>query len=132
RGAFEANLMLFCFFLGIWSYLKIKENKNYVFLSLITFALSLYAYHAAKILTPLIILGLLIFFKNYLVGLTRKKLWLGISLFLLMIIPIIYASLFAGGQQRFSEVSFINNEKVVDQIIIKRLDDNHGSSLIRL
>lgn len=123
RGAFEANLMVFLLLLGIFAYLKLPENKKYLFLSMVVFALSFYAYHAAKILTPLIIIGLVFFFPEYLKKIGNKKIIFSVLIFLVMSLPMVYASIFTGGQQRFSEVSLFKDDKIVDRIVTKRQAD---------
>ncbi|MCJ7804133.1 glycosyltransferase family 39 protein [Patescibacteria group bacterium] len=123
RGVFEVNQMVFLLLLGIFAYLKLPENKNYLFLSVMAFALSFYAYHAAKALTPLIILGLISFFPEFLKKINKKKIIMSVLAFLIMSLPMIYASVFTGGQQRFSEVSLFKDDKIIDKIVTKRQAD---------
>jgi len=123
RGAFEANLMLFLLLLGIFGYLKSSDNKNYIFLSVVSLALSFYAYHAAKALTPLIIIGLIFFFPEYLKKINKKKIIFNALLFTIISLPIVYSSVFTGGQARFAEVSLFKDDKTIGKIIIKREAD---------
>jgi len=123
RGAFEANLMVFLLLLGIYLFLLATKRKIFLLLSALALALSLYAYHAAKILAPLIIIGLCFFFKDQLRNLGKKNLVWGLIIFVLVSLPILYASFFGSGQQRFSEVSLFRDNKVIDQIVTKRQAD---------
>lgn len=59
RGAFEANLTTLILPLGIFLFLR----KKY-FLSGLVLGLNLFSYHSAKLVTPLIIIFLIIFFKK--------------------------------------------------------------------
>jgi len=61
RGAWEVNVATFFIMLGTLLFLKAKENKRYYVFSFIFFTLSLYTYHSARLITPLIILGLIFF-----------------------------------------------------------------------
>ncbi|MFZ5366029.1 MAG: phospholipid carrier-dependent glycosyltransferase [Patescibacteria group bacterium] len=126
RGAFEANLMLFLLLLGIYLFLKSFGNYNLLFFSSLSFSLSLYAYHAAKVLVPLMILGLIIFFGNFLKGIGRRIIFVSL-VFLIFSLPIFYASIFSRGQERFSEVSVFSDQKIIEQIILKRQDDSQSS-----
>ncbi len=125
RGVWEANLMLFLLLLGIWAFLKSSDNKNYFYLSAFSFGLSFYAYHSAKVLTPLIILGLFFFFKDYFKKIHGKTLLLSLIIFLLVSLPNFYAFVFSGGQQRFSETSLFKDDKIIDQIVTKRQADQN-------
>ncbi len=69
RGAFEANLITFFLPLGIYLFLK---NKYY--LSMFVFGLSLFTYHSAKLVTPLVVILLFIFFKSKLSKVVSKSL----------------------------------------------------------
>ncbi len=64
RGGWEVNVATFFIVLGLWFFLKGLNNIVYLFLSSLVFTLSLYAYHSARVITPLIGVGLfLIYFK---------------------------------------------------------------------
>lgn len=91
RGAWETNVLLFESVLGIYLYLDKK-----LFWSSLIFVLTLYTYQGGKIVTPLIIFGLLLFF--------RPKLKPFISKFclplVLLSIPLIYGLLFSSDSNR--------------------------------
>ncbi len=61
RGGWEVNTATFFMVLGVLFYLKAVNSKQfaYLFISSLVFVLSLYTYHAARIVTPFIIIGLL-------------------------------------------------------------------------
>lgn len=58
RVAFEANVGLFFVIVGAWAFLRglNKNNKYYIFGSLVLIALSAYTYHSEKLFAPLIFL----------------------------------------------------------------------------
>jgi hypothetical protein len=59
RGAFEANLTVFFMSAAVWAFL----SEKYL-LSSILFGLNIFSYHSARLVTPIIILGLIIFNKE--------------------------------------------------------------------
>jgi len=58
RGAFEANLITFFVPLGIYLFLEKKYN-----LSALVFGLTLFTYHSAKLIAPVVFVGLLLIFR---------------------------------------------------------------------
>ncbi len=65
RGAWEVNIATFFMLLGTYLFLRaFKNNKLFIF-SVISFALSLYAYHASRVVIPLLGLSFaVIYFKE--------------------------------------------------------------------
>ncbi len=65
RGGWEVNVATFFVTLGIWLFLRALKNPKFYFLSVLSFVLSMYAYHAARVVIPLLGLGLVvIYFKE--------------------------------------------------------------------
>ena len=58
RGGWEVNAGTFFITLGLFAFLK--GGKKWYFVSGLAFVCSLYTYHAARVVVPLLILGLLI------------------------------------------------------------------------
>ncbi len=71
RGAFEANLTVFFLPLAVYLFLK----KKYP-LSGLVFGLNLFTYHSAKLITPLVLVSLIFFYKEKL-----KKCWSTLAVF---------------------------------------------------
>ncbi len=59
RGGWEVNTATFFMTAGVLFFLKRSRSAIYYLLSTIFFVISLYTYHAARIVTPLIIIGIL-------------------------------------------------------------------------
>ncbi len=68
RGGWEVNVSTFFILLGVYLFFKGLKNTNYFFLSMVSFILSLYTYHAARIVVPALVLGLLIIYKKEFAG----------------------------------------------------------------
>jgi 4-amino-4-deoxy-L-arabinose transferase-like glycosyltransferase len=67
RGGWEVNLATFLIALGVWLFLKYVNGfrQKYLYLSIFAFALSLYAYHAARVVVPLLgVVLAAIYFKD--------------------------------------------------------------------
>lgn len=93
RMAYEASIALFFLIFGIYLFfLSLKKSKfALIFLSFISFALSLYGYHTEWIFTPLII-GVL-FILNYKSIPRKSSYFIGVVLFLILVSPLFLDSL---------------------------------------
>ena len=58
RGGWEVNVATFFMTLGLWFFIKGLKNSKFFLLSTLGFVLSLYTYHASRVVVPLLILGL--------------------------------------------------------------------------
>ncbi len=97
RAAVESNLMTFFIPLGIYFFLEGLEKNKSLILSAIAFGLSLFTYHSAKFLTPLIVLGLILIFYRQLKNLERKKIFLPLGVFLIFFLGLLYTFKIGGG-----------------------------------
>ena len=81
RIALEANLLIFFISLGFYLYLLAskKQINIFYFLSILSFGISLFTYHSAKIFTPLLLILLIFSQKSYK---QPKKLFLPVLFFL--------------------------------------------------
>jgi 4-amino-4-deoxy-L-arabinose transferase-like glycosyltransferase len=104
RGAFEANLITFFLPMGIYFFLKGLENRKYLVWSAIFFGFNLFTYHSAKLITPIVVVGLIIVFwkKISVVGI-KKTILSGIIFFVFAILTAY--TFFIGGGSRISERS---------------------------
>src|SRR3989304_4031003 len=58
RGGWEVNVATFFITLGLWLFLKALKNPRYYLLSTLSFVLSLYTYHATRVVVPPLVIGL--------------------------------------------------------------------------
>ncbi|MFH1863817.1 MAG: glycosyltransferase family 39 protein [bacterium] len=118
RGGWEVNAATFFILLGVWAFLKAcppaggaLEKPKYYLLFVLSFVISLYTYPTARIVSPLLVLFLVIVYKEQLFSsFTGKKLKIIlISLFvgIALSIPIAIQLLSKEGQARFSGVSLL-------------------------
>jgi len=66
RGAWELNVMILEIILGFFLLFRFlnSEKKSLIFLSAFSFGLTFFTYQSAKLLTPVLLLGFLIFFRK--------------------------------------------------------------------
>jgi 4-amino-4-deoxy-L-arabinose transferase-like glycosyltransferase len=114
RASFEVVPLVFLLLLG--TLLFIKEQY---FVSLIPFILTLYTYSTANVFTPLYVLGLLIITKP---NLNLKQNWHKLIVPVLITIPVVINVLFGQASGRFGLISIFNDQKSIDQLIIKRTE----------
>ena len=86
RGGWEVNLATFLITLGVWLFLKyVNSTKSkYLFLSVLVFAVSLYSYHAARIVVPLLGLSLVVIYQKVIFNKSTLKLIIFNLLFLVL------------------------------------------------
>lgn len=125
RPAFEANLALCFFTVGIYYFLKSFESRVYILLSTFLFGLTIWTYNSYRVFTPLFILYLLIIFNKRIKEVFKYKRTLCFSLILtiLLFLPMFY-QLFAGkGQERYKKVNIVD-DGAIGQIVDLRNRNN--------
>lgn len=97
RGAFEANLITFFLPAGIFFFLKGINTPKFLALSALFFGLNLFTYHSAKVITPVILFGLILIFRREIREIKFGKILPGAVVFLLFFIGFIYTFMIGGG-----------------------------------
>lgn len=122
RGAFEANLALFLFLLGVYIFLKAPKNYSYFPLSVILFGLTVWTYNSYRIFTPIMIVVLALIYKKE-IEVTFKKspiyIYVSVILILAFLIPMFYQLIDPVGMARYEKVEIIDDGTVA-QIIEAR------------
>jgi len=112
RLAHEAILVPFFIGLGVLLFLKgLSGRKFLMVLSSVPFAMSLYGYSTAKLLTPLVILGLLVIYRKA-IWQYKKKFIIFLILLIVVASPFLYLNLrhFSLLQGRFNHTSVFSQE----------------------
>lgn len=97
RGAWESNVALFFILLGIYCFLRLKEKIKFLYFSALSFGAAVLTYQGGKMMVPLIILGLLIFFFDNLKKINKKHLLFSVLVLFILSLPILSATFFGGG-----------------------------------
>lgn len=87
RGGWEVNVATFFITAGSWLFLKGLRNDRYFAFCLLPFTFALYTYHAARIVVPVLGLGLLVIYRSELLKRLKTVLTLAI-LSLLLVFPL--------------------------------------------
>lgn len=124
RAAFEANLALFLVTFAILVFLWSFKKPLLLIISALLFVLSLYAYHGARVFTPLCLLALIVvFFKR----LWRIKIIVLLSaiFFVILSIPLLKSLTSKEIGQRFQETSaFIDLDPIIKSNAEIQKDEN--------
>ena len=117
RGGWEVNAATFLILLGLYLFVKgIGKSRMWlVSLSMLSFVASLYTYHSARIIVPLLVFGLFIFFRKEM----RKKAKAIIVILLVglvLLLPLVKDFTGPAGVSRASGVSIIADKGTISQI----------------
>jgi 4-amino-4-deoxy-L-arabinose transferase-like glycosyltransferase len=104
RGAFEANLTAFLMPLGMLLFIKGVKNPKYLIYSMIVFGVNLFSYHAARVVTPLVIAILVATFFSHIKKVPRKNLF-QVSIVFCVFLSLAFFTLIQGGTKRAQDVS---------------------------
>ncbi len=105
RGGWEVNAATFFITTGVWLFLKGLKDSKYYLLSAFAFLLSLYAYHAARIVVPLLGIGFLaIYRKDIFMSKNFKVLIFSFLSVILLLLPLIRDLLGPAGISRAAGV----------------------------
>jgi 4-amino-4-deoxy-L-arabinose transferase-like glycosyltransferase len=107
RGAFEANLSVFFLPFGVYLFLKGLKNHRLFILSAIIFGLNLFTYHSAKLVTPMVLTGLVFVFWQRLKKVEFRKMIPAILVFSVFFIGLVYTFKIGGGG-RIAERSILS------------------------
>lgn len=118
RATFEAIVALFFVLTGcLLFFVAIEQKGKYLWCSGLLFILSMYTYHAERAFTPLLVLGLLIIFREKLFSL-RFSLLKPALLSLIFLIPFIKLMLSNEGQIRPRNI-FISRDNEINMFLHK-------------
>lgn len=129
RMAHENNLSLFLILLGLLFFIKSLKTINYILLSFPTFGLSMYAYHDARLIAPILIV-ILTFLYRKIFWAHKKKILLAIAIFGLMIIPIINLIGWGNSLNRPKYITIMGDLGTELQVTKERNEDGNNKSLI--
>ncbi len=113
RAAFEANVSTFFIISGVWLFfVGIKEKKWSLILSVISFVISMYTFNTARIISPILIAVLTVFFRKELIG-RKKETLIAAFTAILLILPIAHFLLSSQASLRFKEVNIFSDINVI-------------------
>jgi 4-amino-4-deoxy-L-arabinose transferase-like glycosyltransferase len=123
RGGWEVNVATFFITLGVWLFVKKK-----LLISVLAFAASLYAYHAARVVVPLLGVGLLVIYFDE-VKRNWKKFVIAGVLGLLVLVPLGMDLLKGGAASRAAGVGLFADPGPKSRIEEQRGEHGNLSSV---
>lgn len=118
RSTFEAVTALFLSLWGIYFFVKSAKNKyRNLWISSIFFSLSLYAYHAQRVFTPLLVLGLFFIFRKDFAK-QKRALFKSLLLGALVILPLLVVFLNPKTTVR-AQSTFITRDFEINRLLHK-------------
>ncbi|MDP3888604.1 MAG: glycosyltransferase family 39 protein [bacterium] len=127
RGAWEVNILLVVVLLALIFFLKTeKRNPWLLFLSAFFFGLSFYVYNSAKLLIPLIILGLIVLFKDKLKDYSLKHYLISAVILIVMALPIVQFTFLGGAGGRLRVMNIFSYQRTNEEIV--KLSQEEGVS----
>ncbi len=129
RMAHENNLSLFLILLGLLFFIKSLKKINYILLSFPIFGLSMYAYHDARLIAPILIVIFTFLYRKFFWA-HKKMFLLALAIFGLMIIPIIKLIGSGNSLNRPKYITIMGDLGTELQVTQERNEDGNNKSLI--
>lgn len=127
RAAFEANVASFFIVLGVFGFIaSMQDKKWYLVISAVSFALSMYTFNTSRIVAPLLVLILIIIFRNKLWQIKKQAITAFLVGFLIFA-PIIGFLFSPQAGLRFKEVNIFTDAEVVKNA--NQLIENDGNAI---
>jgi len=114
RAGFESGIAVFLITVSLWLFLRWLRLQNWFVLggSALFAAVSLYAYHSAKVVVPLLGLFLICFYWEEITSFVKQQMWQFILILtggLVVVSPLLYDSLLKSGADRLTQTSYITD-----------------------
>ncbi len=116
HSGWEANVLVTISLLGIWLFLKAeKKTPLFYYFSAFSFGLCFYLYQGAKMLIPLIIFGLLVFFWKKVMKISKGTLVASLVILAAMALPIFFFTFFGGAGGRLKVMSVFSYPRSAEE-----------------
>lgn len=122
RASFESSFATFWIVLGIWLLIKGFKQKEWLLISMIPFAVSVFTYNSARIFTPIFLIAVFFIYRKTLIKF-RKIMMLSLIVFTILLLPLTPFLLSGDRSARYKLVSITD-----DPGLIPRINENRGNS----
>lgn len=123
RAGFEVTEMIFLFLAGIYFFLKGLRFPKLLIWSAICLGLTPWVYSTAKLFLPMTLLAIVLIWWPRLKLLNKVDLTKTVLVFVLIVGPFLWSTLFGGGTDRIQGISIFNDPTIIPQIGFDRLND---------
>ena len=111
RGGWESNAALFFMVLGVYLFFLCLKKKVFLIFSVLAFIASVYTYHSARIIAPLLLLGLVsLYKKQILIKSNLKTILVSVVAGIFLVFPVLISMFGEGGTSRFSGVGIFADQ----------------------
>jgi 4-amino-4-deoxy-L-arabinose transferase-like glycosyltransferase len=116
RGGWEVNVAITMLLAGTWAFLKWTKNLKIINLTvcILAYALSMYTYQSARLLAPLLGIGLVLIYRKTLMAKINQSIVALIALVLLLI-PLGYTTITSDAGSRLAGVGLLADEGPVNR-----------------
>ncbi len=127
RAAFEANVASFFIVLGVYLFLCSQEKYKWlVIFSVISFILSMYAFNTARIVSPVLLIGLLLMKRQNTWLKMRKEVLVSGIVGALVFAPLFLFLMTPQAKLRYNEVNIFSDLSVVETANQEIKNDNNA------
>ena len=127
RAAFEANVASFFIVLGVYLFLFSQERYRWLIVfSVTSFTLSMYTFNTARIVSPILLVGLLLIKRQNIWLKMRKEVILGGFVGAILFAPLLLFLTTPQAKLRFNEVNIFSDPSVVTTSNQEIQNDNNA------
>jgi len=127
RAAFEANVASFLIVLGVFLFLYSIKRRSWLFVfSIVSFVLSMYTFNTARIVVPLLVLGLTIGMGKEIIGGFVKKFIVSAVVGFIIFLPLLLFLLTPQASLRYQEVNIFTDPSIVQRSNQEIENDNQA------
>lgn len=126
RGAWETNVATFFILLGVLAFIKSFKNNLFIWISVVSFIASMYTYQSPRVIVPVLVLLLVIFYWRRLF--VRKNIPVVMLAFILLV-PLVLTLTSTAGLARFQGVSIFSDKGPLNRVNEERGQHQDPSSL---
>ncbi|MDP3888602.1 MAG: glycosyltransferase family 39 protein [bacterium] len=120
RVAFEVTLLISLFLAGVLFFIKGFKDKRFLLPAAVILALTPYTYSTASLFLPLLLLSILIIFKEKILKLDKKWIFLSMFFAFIVLLPFLGSLISGEASHRISVISIFSDPNVINDINIKR------------
>ncbi len=116
RGAWEVNVATTLILIGLYSFVKWLKNSKFLWLGIcgLGFVLSMYTYQSARLITPVLGLGLAVMYFKQFLKFPKQVLTAGVAL-ILILTPLAISIVKSDAASRFSGVGLLADQGPVNR-----------------
>lgn len=129
RAAFEVTLMTTLLMLSVGFFISGLRRPGLLILAAALFAINAYSYNVAKLFSPLLLCICAGLYVRQLKVLPRTYLVASIGIFILLLAPLAYDTVWGKGNTRFQGINILNSPGFESQINYERGQDGDFQSL---